>query len=100
MLPAIAGSALGTRAQVQHSGSFSGNAGALGNKNPYLIIERPQTKVAETFPALAGYPTNVSGKLGSFSGQVNVKHVHVEGINATDTELKEIENLLHGGVLV
>lgn len=82
------------------SGGFSGNAGAMGIKKPYLILERPQTKVASTFPALAGYPTNVSNKLSDFSGQVNVKSVHVEGINATDAELKEIETLLKSGVLV
>ena len=59
-----------------------------------------QTKVAETFPRLSGYPTNISGKLNDFSGQVNVTSVHVEGINATDSELREIESLLKSGVLV
>lgn len=82
------------------SGGFSGNSGAMGIKIPYLIIERPQTKVAETFPRIEGYPTNYSSRLGDLSGQVNVKSVHVEGINATDVELKEIESLLKSGVLV
>lgn len=85
---------------VSHSGGFSGNAGAMGIKIPYLIIERPQTKVAQTFPRLAGYPTNHSIKLGECSNHVVVKHVHVEGINATDTELAQIESLLKSGVLV
>ena len=41
-----AGGLLNAHTSVQHSGSFSGNAGAMGGKIPYLIITRPQTKVA------------------------------------------------------
>lgn len=98
---AIAGGAgAAAKSSIGRSGGFSGNAGAMGIKKPYLILQRPQTKVAETFPRLSGYPTNISGKLSYFSGQVNVTSVHVEGINATDAELKEIESLLKSGVLV
>lgn len=101
---AVAGIASGAMSALQsnvgRSGGFSANAGAMGIKVPYLIIERPQTKVAETFPQLIGYPTNHSVKLGDCSNNVIVKHVHVEGINATKTELEQIETLLHSGVLV
>lgn len=98
---AAAGGALTTGRQSQsRSGNFSGNAGAMGIKTPYLIIERPQTKVADTFPQLAGYPTNKSVILNDCSGHVVIKHVHVEGINATQGELIEIENLLESGVLL
>lgn len=96
-----AGSAISSGKQSQaRAGGFSGNAGAMGIKNPYLIIERPQVKTAETFPNLAGFPTNYSVKLGDCEGHVVVSHVHVEGINATQSELIEIENLLQSGVLV
>ena len=88
------------KSNVGRSGGFSANAGAMGIKVPYLIIERPQTKVADTFPRLAGYPTNYSCKLGDCSNHVVVKHVHVEGIPATDTELAQIESLLKDGVLI
>ena len=103
-LPAFAaafgGSVMSAQKQVQHSGGFSGNSGAMGGKTPYLIIERPQTKVAQLFPSLSGYPTNVSGKLSDFEGQVVVSDVHVEGMTATDTELSMIEDLLKEGVLI
>lgn len=85
---------------VGRSGGFSGNAGAMGIKKPYLIIQRPQTKVADTFPELVGYPTNVSGTLSDFSGQVRVTDVHVEGIPATESELTQIEELLKSGILI
>lgn len=88
------------QSNVGRSGGFSANAGAMGIKVPYLIIERPQTKVADTFPQLIGYPTNYSIKLGDCSNNVVVKHVHVEGINATKTELEQIESLLRSGVLI
>ena len=97
---AIGGAATTLKRSVGRSGGFSGNAGAMGIKKPYLIIERPQTKVADTFPRLAGYPTNYSCKLGDCSNHVVVKHVHVEGIPATDTELAQIETLLKDGVLI
>lgn len=103
-LPAFAaafgGSVMSAQKQVQHSGGFSGNSGAMGGKTPYLIIERPQTKVAQLFPSLSGYPTNKSGKLSEFEGQVVVSDVHVEGMSATDTELSMIEDLLKEGVLL
>ena len=103
-LPAFAaafgGSVMSAQKQVQHSGGFSGNSGAMGGKTPYLIIERPQTKVAQLFPSLSGYPTNKSGKLSDFEGQVVVSSVHVEGMTATDTELSMIEDLLKEGILL
>lgn len=82
------------------SGGFSGNAGAMGVKIPYLIIERPITKVANTFDVLNGYPTNHDSRLGDCSGNVIVKYVHVEGISATEQELSMIESMLTSGVVV
>lgn len=80
------------------SGGFSGNAGAMGVKIPYLIIERPITKVADTFSILDGYPTNYSVRLGDCSNHVVCKTAHVHGINATKPELEQIENYLLSGV--
>ena len=94
------GAAAAAKTSIGRSGGFSGNAGAMGIKKPYVIITRPQTKVAGYFPSLDGYPTNMSGMLSEFSGQVVVSSVHVEGIDATDTELAMIENALHAGVLI
>lgn len=99
-IAAVGGLASAGTSHNARAGGFSGNAGAMGIKTPYLIIERPQTKVAETFPELAGYPTNYSCKLNECSGHVVVKHVHIEGINATDSELDKINNLLMSGVIV
>lgn len=94
-------SAMGNmRTKVEHSGSLSGNSGAMGIKKPYLIIRRPQTKIADNFQLLAGESQNEYGVLSSYTGQTRVKYVHLENIPATDNELTQIEELLKSGVLI
>lgn len=100
LLASSAGSLLNARTKVEHSGGFSGNAGAMGSKIPYLIISRPQIDLANKFEKYIGYPANVTTTLASCSGFVNVLECHLENINATDSELNEIESLLKGGILV
>lgn len=84
---------------VKHTGSFSGNAGALGIKKPYLIITRKQSDLADSFPKIDGYPTNYSTTLGACSGYTVVENIHITGISATDEELKELKSLLQKGVI-
>lgn len=91
---------LNAHTRVQHSGGFSGNAGAMGIKTPYVIITRPQTCLADNFPAFDGYPANKSTTLSACSGFVKVESCHVSGIPATDAELSEIEMLLKSGVII
>lgn len=100
LIASSAGSLLNARTKVEHSGGFSGNAGAMGSKIPYLIISRPQVELANNFEKYIGYPTNITTTLESCSGFVNVLECHLENINATDSELNEIESLLKGGIIV
>lgn len=90
----------GSGTRISHSGSLSGNSGAMGGKIPYLIISRPQTTLASTFPNQQGYPTNYSAKLGDYSGFVQCRALHVDGVAATDSELNEIRDYLASGVVV
>lgn len=100
LIASSAGSILNARTKVEHSGGFSGNAGAMGSKIPYLIISRPQVELANNFEKYIGYPTNITTTLESCSGFVNVLECHLENINATDSELNEIESLLKVGIIV
>ena len=100
MLASAAGSALNARAKVEHSGGFSGNAGAMGGKIPYLIISRPQVTLANNFQKYIGYPANYTTKLSTCSGYVKVLECHIEHVNATNSELTEIESLLKEGVII
>ena len=86
--------------RVQHSGSFSGNSGAMGIKKPYLIITRPQTALAEQFYDYDGYPANHTTRISSCSGFIRCEVCHLEYIPATDEELAQIEELLKEGVLL
>lgn len=95
-----AGGLLSARTSVQHSGGFSGNAGAMGGKIPYLIITRPQTKVAINAETMQGYPTNNYVTVGECSGYIKADSVHVINVNATDDELTEINNLLLSGIII
>mgnify|MGYP004638598975 FL=1 len=90
----------GMHTSIEHSGGFSGNAGAMGGKKPYLIVSRPQTAMNDGFPAIQGYPSNVFVTLGSCTGYVQVADCHVENISATDKELEKIKQLLKEGVIL
>lgn len=100
MIASAAGSALNARTKVEHSGSFSGNAGAMGGKIPYLIISRPQIALANDYQKYIGYPANFSTTLGSCSCFTKVVECHLENVNATNSELDEIDALLKEGVIV
>ena len=100
VLGGITNLAFNSHANVERSGSFTGNAGAMGAKIPYLIISRPQTAMAQNFETLSGYPSNTYTKLSACTGFTQVKFVHVENLNATDAEKNEIEQLLKEGVIL
>lgn len=106
--PGAAGAAIGSAVNValskQHSisrgGSIGGNSGCLGGFTPYLIIHRPIQSLASGFRHFKGYPSNITGTIGSVSGYTEVESVHLNGITCTDNEKAEIEALLYNGVLV
>lgn len=86
--------------QAIRSGSLTGTPGLMGGFTPYILVERP----AQSFPAnnnkLYGRPSNIGGTLSSFSGYTEVSELLTHSINATDSELDEIKELLKSGVYV
>lgn len=88
------------KTHIEHSGSLSGNAGAMGIKKPYFIFRRPQTKIAFNYAEFAGSDENMNTQLLMLTGYVQVKHCHLENIPATDQELTEIEDLLKTGIYI
>lgn len=86
--------------QVQRSGNFSGNIGAMGSKRPYLIITRPQTNMAINFEKYDGLASNFTTQLGSCKGYTKCKEVHLNCPGAYKEELDEIESLLLSGVIL
>lgn len=100
LLASSAGAMFNAHTRVEHSGGFSGNAGAMGAKIPYLIISRPQTEMASGFENYIGYPSNFTAAIGSCTGFIKVIECHVENTTATNSELTEINTMLQEGVIV
>lgn len=103
LAPAMIGAASGIgrmKTNVQHSGQFSGACGAMGAKKPYLIISRPQTRVANNVNQFEGIPSNTNVQLSECTGFTKVKEVHLSIPGAYDSELQEIEELLKDGVII
>lgn len=102
-LAAVGGAVAGlhqAHTEVQRSGGFTGCAGAMGPKKPYLIIDRPQTKLAANFETYQGKPANTTQFIGDCAGFVRAAEVHFSAPGAFDDEAKEVETLLKSGVLI
>ena len=97
---AVASGITNAKTDVQHSGSFAGNAGAMGGKKPYLIIERPQTSIASGFSAYQGVGANAVKKVGTMSGYFKMTDVHVDNVaRASAEELEQIRTMIERGVI-
>lgn len=88
------------KSSVYHSGSLTGNFGAMAIKKPYLIVKRPKQVVVPNYNDFYGYPAHKYVVIGQCSGFVRCREVHVNSARATDEEKQEIESLLKAGVYV
>ena len=95
-----AGAAMGARSSIERSGGFSGNAGAMGSKKPYLIIQRPQTNMATEFEKFEGKPSNEIVKISECTGFISCTEVHALNTICTESEMSEIISLLKSGILI
>ena len=93
-------SVMGSKMTVQRGGTISATNGVLGVKFPYITILRANQSLPADFHYFKGYPSNISGKVSSFSGYTEVEYVHVTGINATENELEMIEQILKEGFII
>ena len=85
---------------VSRSGSISGNAGIMGDYQPFIVVTRPINDKPTTYDTNIGQTYNKSAQLGTLSGFTVIEEAHIEGMNATDAEKQEIERLLKEGVIL
>ena len=85
---------------VSRSGSISGNAGIMGDYQPFIVVTRPINDKPATYDSNIGQTYNKSARLGTLSGFTVIEEAHIEGMNATDAEKQEIERLLKEGVIL
>lgn len=84
---------------VSHSGNLSANAGIMGQKKPYLIINRERAYTANSYNKYNGYPANVNIIPGNHTGFLRLKSGRLRSA-ATQTEKSEIFELLKTGVIM
>lgn len=105
-MPAVYGASsaihqsLSGRAEIRHSGSFAGAAGAMGIRKPYLIISRPIIALAEDFAHFDGYPANETVYVSECKGYIKCKECHLNIPTAYQSELDEIDNYFKTGVII
>lgn len=85
--------------KVQKSGSLSGTGGMLAIQKPYLILTRPRQAHPEKQNHYTGYPSFITENLSDLSGYTEIEEIHLENVQATDSELNEIVSLLESGVI-
>lgn len=85
---------------VSRSGGISGNAGIMGDYQPFIVVTRPINDKPTTYDNNIGQTYNKSAQLGTLSGFTVIEEAHIEGMNATDAEKQEIEQLLKEGVIL
>ena len=92
--------AINSKNEVQHSGSFGSNFGAMGIKKPYLIVKRPCQKVVPNYNKNYGYPAHKMVTISECSGYLRAREVNVISVTATEEEKKLIETMLKTGIYV
>ena len=99
-LPAYTANAVNIlKEKVQKSGSLSGTGGMLAIQKPYLILTRPRQAHPANQNHYTGYPSFITENLSELSGYTEIEKIHLENVQATDSELNEIVTLLESGVI-
>lgn len=91
---------LSGKSTVQKSGQFGSSYGAMGIKNPFITIVRPKQIQVPNYNELYGYPAHKMVTIGSCTGFLRCREVHVTSPTASDEEKSIIESLLKSGVYV
>ena len=84
---------------MQRSGGLSANAGIMGPRKPYIILERQNCQDANGYYSYYGYPANKTVYLSNCSGYVRVKSINLKS-TATAEEKSEIVTMLKDGVII
>lgn len=85
---------------IERSGSFTSNSGAMGIKIPYIIISSKYGYDALDYNKFYGFPSNKTVVLNSCKGFTRIKDIYIDIPNATNEEKNEIETLLKNGVII
>ena len=85
---------------LQASNGYNATTSFLSVRTPYLVIERSVSHYARNYKHEQGFPSEITADWSKLSGYTESDSVHLEGIGATEEELKEIASLLAEGVIL
>lgn len=97
---ATANAAMGMKPTFGKAGAISASASLLAVKQPYLFLTTPRQSIPDHYQRYCGFPSNISGKLNTFSGFTVVEDIRLNGLVATSPEVAEIYQLLKNGVII
>jgi len=102
MAGAAAAASLGGAMQtsIQKSSAFSGNAGAMGGKVPYIVVTRQKSADAVSYNTIIGNPTNKTVYLKDCRGFTRVKDIHIDIPRATAIEKEMLYGVLKSGIII
>lgn len=90
---------MGMKPAVQRSGHLGGSVGRLGVQTPYVVITYPRQCLPLSQNKFTGYPSFTTLQLTEVVGYTEVEEIHLSVPTATLEEKREIERLLHEGVI-
>ena len=93
-------SGFNTPLPITEKGNASSACGQWLPQQSYLIVHTPITKVPASYGSTIGYACEYTSTLGSNRGYTVCADVNLSGSFATESERKEIEDLLKGGIFI
>lgn len=87
-------------APIQRSGSLDAITGRCAKQKPFLLISIPHQNVPSFYNGLIGYPSNIGGQLGDFSGYFEPRSIQIQAPGATSDEIAELEEIIYGGIYI
>ena len=88
------------KSSVQKSGQFGASYGAMGVKNPFIIVNRPVQVAVLNYNEEYGFPAHKFVTIGACTGYLRCREVNVISSRASNEEKVRIEQLLKSGVFV
>lgn len=97
---ATANASIGMKPTYGKTGAVSAAASLLSVRQPYLFLTTPRQSIPDHYQRFCGFPSNISGKLNTFSGFTVIEDIRLNGLVATSPEVAEIYDLLKRGVII
>lgn len=91
---------MGMKPNYKRSGAIGNTGGLMAVKQPYLFLTTPREAVPTNYAKYCGLPSNITDRLGNFSGYTVVEDIRLNGLVATSSEVEEIYQLLKSGVII